>query len=168
MKNKFYLSLILLAFLFFVENNLFAHEGHHHADPSHGQMQHPVGDSEKKKFSLINEKYLSDVKPIFQRSCFDCHSSQTRYPWYYKIPGVKQLVESDIKEAKEHLDFEKDFPFKSHAMPLEDLKAISDEIAEDGMPPLRYRLLHSEAKLTEDEKGKITNWVNFSKDTLGK
>lgn len=145
-----------------------AHEGHHHADPKHEQMKHPIGDTEKQKFSLINEKYLSDVKPIFQRSCFDCHSSQTQYPWYYKVPGVRQMIDADIKEAKEHLDFENDFPFKSHAMPLEDLNAIAEETQKDTMPPLMYRLMHSDTKLTEIEKNKITNWVNFSKEALGK
>lgn len=161
-KLTLYLTLELISF------GAAAHNGHHHEDPSHAQMHHPVGPTEKDQFASINEKYLQDVKPIFKRSCFDCHSSQSRFPWYYKIPGIHQYIDSDIAEAREHLDFEQDFPFKSHAMPLEDLKAISDELLEDEMPPLRYRLLHSETKLTEAEKNKIINWVNFSKDKLGK
>lgn len=49
----------------------------------------------------INQEYLKTVKPIFQKSCFDCHGNTTVYPWYYKVPGVKQLIDNDIDEVKQ-------------------------------------------------------------------
>lgn len=78
----------------------------------------------KRFFFEINESYIASVKPIFKNSCFDCHSSSTYYPWYSKVPGAKHLIESDISEAKEHLDMGADFPFKGHGSPKEDLEAI--------------------------------------------
>lgn len=158
-----FLFLNLMALISF---NALAHEGHHHANPMHLKMVHPINDTEKKKFELINEKFLSEVYPVFKRTCFDCHSSQTQYPWYYQLPGAKQIIDSDIKEAQGHLVFENGFPFKSHAMPTEDLNAIAAEVNEGDMPPLRYKLLHPKSTLSEDDKKVILNWINWSKETL--
>ncbi len=92
----------------------------------------------KQKYTQINKLYIKTVKPIFKKSCFDCHGNTTNYPWYYKVPGVKQLIDSDIKESKKHLDFSKDFPFISHETPLKDLDAIGKSVNNNSMPPFRY------------------------------
>lgn len=118
--------------------------------------------------TAINELYSKDVKPIFQKKCFDCHSQKTNYPWYHKIPGVKQLIESDIKEGLEHIDFEPGFPFKSHATPSEDLDEILEVIEKNDMPPMSYRIMHPSSKLTEPEKEIIKKWVQAAKETLAK
>ena len=103
-------------------------------------------------FSQINSDYLQSVKPIFKRSCFDCHSGSTRYPWYSKLPFIKSVIDADIKEGLTHLDLTQDFPFKSHATPKEDLEEILRVINESEMPPLRYRILHQSANINEEEK----------------
>ena len=115
---------------------------------------------------IINTEYINTVKPIFKRSCFDCHSSKTTYPWYYKIPGVKQLIDSDVREAKSHLDFSKDFPFISHDTPKNDLKSISKSILDEKMPPKNYLWLHSDAKLNKEEIEEINKWARNSLEAL--
>ena len=106
--------------------------------------------------------YLSNqdpVKPIFKRSCFDCHGVVKKYPWYYKIPGVKHYIDYDISESKSHLDLTKNFPFMSHSTPLQDLKAISKTVKDGSMPPFRYWIMHRNSRLKETEKKIIENWV---------
>ena len=98
----------------------------------------------------------------------DCHSGQTHYPWYYKIPGVKQFIDSDIQEAREHLDFSEGFPFKSHAKPEEDLVALHDSIQDGSMPPLYYRLFHRGSALTDDERKIVFDWIEQAKTSLKK
>merc|ERR1711879_572953 len=93
----------------------------------------------KDKYKKINEEYLENIKPIFEAKCFNCHSSTTSYPFYYKIPGVKNMIDKDIKEAKKHIDFSKDFPFISHETPINDLKSLNKIGQKGGMPPLRYK-----------------------------
>lgn len=151
-------SLAIGSFSFFA----IAHEDHHKKHHPHA----PVSVEIKTSLEKINEMYVKDVKPIFQAKCFDCHSSQTRLPWYQKVPGAKQLIESDIAEAKEHLDMEVDFPFKSHATPIEDLKAIDNSISNNEMPPFRYRFMHSANALTAEEKEKVHQWVELGKELL--
>lgn len=114
----------------------------------------------------INSAYIRDVKPIFQKKCFDCHSGETRYPWYAKLPIAKTMIEGDIQEAKSHLDFSNDFPFKGHGSPQEDLEEILRSVKSDEMPPLRYRILHWGSKVTPEEKATIQAWVAESQKPL--
>ena len=109
-----------------------------------------------------------NVGIILKRSCYDCHSNHTDYPWYAKLPGAKQLIDSDIAEAKEHLDMSKDFPFSGHASPLEDLEAIDKEVRDGEMPPFRYRFMHPSSKLTGQESKVVSEWVKNSLEVLNK
>ncbi len=138
-----------------------AHEGETHKS----KMEHhaaPKSDASEEALKAINESYLQNVKSIFRKSCFDCHSNQTQYPWYAKIPGAKQLIASDINEAKSHLDMSEDFPFKGHGSPMEDLEAIRKAVIEISMPPFRYWILHSGSRLNSEEKQTVLAWVNAS------
>lgn len=112
-------------------------------------------------FAAIDESFKL-VKPIFEQNCFDCHSASTDYPWYHKVPGVKQLIDGDIKEGREHLDFTDGFPFAGKHTPLEQLADIKEETSEGKMPPLSYRLMHWGAWLSSAEKDSIAEWVDSS------
>lgn len=68
---------------------------------------------------------------------------------------IKQIMESDIKEAKKHLNMSKDFPFISHASPLKDLKVLKKIGVNGGMPPIQYILGHWSARLNSSVKEKI-------------
>ena len=114
----------------------------------------------------INNEYKSTIKPIFQKSCFDCHSNATTYPWYYKVPGVKQLIDSDIKESKKHLDFSNDFPFISHETPQKDLDAIGKAIKNGSMPPFLYQVMHRDSNLSKSEIKQVEKWIEKSQETL--
>lgn len=121
---------------------------------------------EASKLKEINESYLKVVKPIFQKSCFDCHSSTTNQPWYGKLPGAKQLITSDIAEAREHMDMSKDFPFVGHSTPKEDLEAIAKAITDKSMPPFRYRIMHPGNELSDEERRKVLDWARKSLDFI--
>jgi hypothetical protein len=149
---------------FFIAFQALAHGNHHH---EHGQeAPQPEQPATQQIYQRIGEAYVQRVKPIFTQKCFDCHSDKTVYPAYYKIPGIKQYIDSDISEAREHLDFSKDYPFISHASPLEDLDAIRKELDEGEMPPFGYRLAHRDSAVSEDEKRLIYDWVDWAKVQL--
>lgn len=100
------------------------------------------------------------VKPVFEKSCFDCHTSFTKYPWYHKIPGVKQLVDSDIKEGREHLDMSEGFPFKGKGSLPEILNDMRSEIAEGEMPIFMYRMMHWGTGLSGARKDTVVTWLD--------
>ncbi len=137
----------------------------------HGSHKHTEKSQEKNeslKLMAINSAYLETVKPIFTKKCFDCHSDQTTFPWYYKIPGVKQLIDEDVSEAKEHLDLSKDFPFAGHGTPEKDLEEINKVILKKKMPPWRYWIIHWESQLTEEERRLVSEWTTQSIELLEK
>lgn len=110
----------------------------------------------------INTNYKKTIKPIFKRTCFNCHGSKITYPWYYKIPVIKQYIDYDIKEAKKHLDFSNDFPFSGHDTPENDLKAVLKSLKEDSMPPLAYSFMHSKERITDTELKIVMDWIKTS------
>jgi hypothetical protein len=134
-----------------------AHEGH-----SHGVSPAPP----PSRVARIADSYRQRIQPLFERSCLDCHSSKTRYPWYARLPLVERLIASDIAEGRRHLDLEGGYPFKSHATPLDDLKAIREEIEKNEMPPARYRWLHPDRRLSEEEKKSVVAWTLESERIL--
>ncbi len=129
--------------------------------------EEPKDNNKTDALKSINKAYLKDIKPIFKVKCFDCHGSIESFPWYYKVPGIKQLMDWDMEESKEHLDMRKDFPFVSHETPLNDLKSLKEVIEEDEMPPIQYILGHWDSYLTEDEKKQLFSWVDSSIKKLG-
>ncbi|TDJ04475.1 MAG: hypothetical protein E2O68_08075 [Deltaproteobacteria bacterium] len=133
------------------------------AHGNRGGHKREIVDFKKENLKTINRNYVEVIKPIFLKKCFDCHSNNTKYPWYYSIPGVKLLIDQDIKKGLEHIDYSDNFPFKSHGEgPEDDLKATLKAVIEDSMPPIRYRLLHWDSKITNEEKKIIKKWVDDS------
>jgi len=142
---------------------------HAHDDEKHNITEVKNESFSKEKLELVNFNWNKEVKSIFVRSCFDCHSDKTKYPWYYKIPGVKQLIDHDIDEAREHIDFSKGFPFTGKSRRggiIKMLSEIQEEIEENGMPDSMYLFMHSEAKLSTADKNLIYSWIKKSKTVL--
>ena len=142
-----------------------AHQGHHHLSPEPNAVPSPQPEHERNA-RAIQLDYQNRVAPIFEKACMDCHSSRTQYPWYSKIPGIKQMIASDIEEARSHLDFSNGFPFMSHASLVEDLDAIAKSIKDGSMPPFSYRIMHSGTALSAEEKEHVLDWVARSKPLL--
>lgn len=99
-----------------------------------------------------------EVKTILQQSCYDCHSNETKWPWYSKVAPVSWLLSNHVTEGREHLNFsdwEKLFPSKQRKLKEE----IWEEIEKDEMPLSNYTLLHPSAKLDLMKKQTIKKWV---------
>lgn len=108
------------------------------------------------------QQEFAKLEPIWQKACNDCHTDRTDYPWYYKLPFVKGMIDKDIEEARAELDMSKGFPFVSHREPVDDLKKLAHEVEEGAMPPGKYTFMHWSASLSTEEKDSISNFVNSS------
>ena len=155
------LILFFVILLTAASRDAFAHKNHPHIHDKK-VVEPPTGAKVEARFEPINESYQKDVKPIFVRSCFNCHSQSPELPWYHVLPVAKGLIEDDMKEAKEHLDFSRGFPFQGHGAPKEDLEAIADAVRDNSMPPFRYRFMHWHSSLSPDEKAAVLAWVEKS------
>jgi hypothetical protein len=147
-------------------NYAWSHEGAHKKTANTQQEVNRKIDATA--YQEINSNYLADIKPIFKKACFDCHSSQTNYPWYAHIPFVQSMIKHDVTEAKKHLNMDTDFPFESHGSPEEDLESIKASVQDGSMPPRMYSILHDSSQLSETEKENVKNWVEQSLKRLKK
>ena len=143
--------------MIFVASTAFTHKKIRHRSASKDQVKVSKHHTEEQ----IRVAYLRSIKTIFQRSCIDCHSSKTVYPWYAKLPVISYFMAADIEAAQKHIDFGQDFPFKSRVTPGQDLEEISKVMQDNSMPPWMYRLLHPEAILSSPEKKDILAWANM-------
>jgi hypothetical protein len=116
-------------------------------------------------YATIQERF-TEVEPTVKFGCYDCHSSQTRYPWYHKLPIIKGWIDGHTREARKHLDFSDGFPFKGHTRAADNLLAMRNEILEGHMPPLYYRVMHWEAKPTGALRDSLVAWIDTSLRTL--
>lgn len=161
-------ALLLLLGLCLSAFPLLAHKGKKHASSERPAAEESAraAESAQLKLDRVNALYVEDVKPIFRKKCFDCHATAARLPWYSKIPGPKQLIQRDMREAKKHMDMRSDFPFAGHGTPLEDFDALEQILKDGSMPPLRYRIMHQGSALSAEEKEAILNWINASRFLL--
>jgi hypothetical protein len=91
-----------------------------------------------------------EAASILKRACYDCHSNVTVWPWYSKVAPVSWLVASDVKAGRSHLNFS-EWGFLSPEMAQRRLLNACDEVKGGDMPLWQYRLIHSEAKLSEQD-----------------
>ncbi|MCF6206325.1 MAG: heme-binding domain-containing protein [Sulfurovum sp.] len=103
-------------------------------------------------------KAPDDVMAILKRSCFDCHSNHTKFPWYSSIAPVSWFTKLHVKEGREHLNFSTWASYDNEKK-LKYLEKIPKAI-ESKMPLPSYLLIHKEAKLSEADKEKLTSWAS--------
>lgn len=152
----------------FLGSPALAHGDAHDHDPDVKVIPAEVKSQEAPQDALeiVHDDYVSNIVPIFRRKCFDCHTDRTEYPWYYKIPGIKQWIDSDISQAREHLDMSRGFPFASKNSIDHDLEEIGEVIESKEMPPKSYIFVHADARISEEDKQVLLDWVKRSRETL--
>jgi len=109
--------------------------------------------------SLAGHYQVPDsLQAIFKRACYDCHSNNTRYPWYFSIQPVAWWMENHVNEAKHGLNFS-EFDTLTTRRKLKKLKQISEEVTEGSMPLSSYLWIHKEAKLSKADVTAISDWA---------
>ena len=105
------------------------------------------------------------VLDVFKNSCYDCHSNDTRYPWYVNIQPMGWMLAKHIKEGKENLNFS-EFGTYSNRKQANKLRSIAKSIDDGSMPISSYTIMHTDAKLSEENKKLITDWVTTTRESL--
>jgi hypothetical protein len=99
------------------------------------------------------------VAAMLHAACYDCHSSETRWPWYSHVAPMSWLIASDVKEGRENLnlsDWSNDNPMRAAKW----LENMSDEISSGEMPLPKYTKIHADARLTEIQRMELTDWLD--------
>jgi hypothetical protein len=98
------------------------------------------------------------VRQILRKACYDCHSHETRWPWYAYVAPVSWYVHHDVEHAREHLNFSAWNRYDAEEQ-RELFEEIDEEVSERSMPLPIYVSLHAEARLTSAELRTLTEWA---------
>jgi len=104
-------------------------------------------------------KVPAQIGSILRRACYDCHSNNTKYPWYSYIQPMGWLLNKHIKEGKKKLNFS-EFGTYSERKQTSKLKSIKNQIEQNKMPLPSYTMVHKNALLTSEEKNLIVTFIN--------
>jgi hypothetical protein len=107
----------------------------------------------------------TNVMASLQTSCYDCHSNNTKYPWYNNIQPVAWWLADHIEEGKKEINFN-EFAAYSPRRQYRKFKEINDQLEEDEMPLKSYTIIHGDAKLSKEQKVAIYNWTNAMMDSM--
>jgi hypothetical protein len=98
------------------------------------------------------------VANAINRSCRDCHTNDTTWPWYSRVAPASFLVVDDVHEGRAHLNFSEWGKLDARRSALK-LEEICDEVKSGAMPDRKYVLLHPDAKLSPEEVQAICGWT---------
>jgi hypothetical protein len=106
-----------------------------------------------------------NVSSILSKACNDCHSNNTRYPWYSNIQPVAWWLNDHVKEGKRELNFD-DFKNYVVARQYRKMEEVIDEVKKGDMPLTSYTLIHTDAKLNDQEKSALITWAESIRSTM--
>ncbi len=131
------------------------------------QFFHPEKNNSDVQSQNINNVFplSQEVKTILEKSCYDCHSNKTMYPWYFNLQPVAWYLSDHINEGKHELNFS-EFAAYSPRRQFHKMEEIEEQINEDEMPMSSYKWIHNEAKLDGNQKQLLINWSKSIRDTL--
>jgi len=105
-----------------------------------------------------SESLPPKVENVLRRSCQDCHSNQTRWPWYSYVAPVSWMVAQDVHQARRQMNFS-EWAGYSEKKREERLNGICEQVVNGDMPEGKYAFIHRSARVSEDERRAVCQWV---------
>ncbi len=97
------------------------------------------------------------VMSTLQRACLDCHSEATRWPWYAAVPVVSHLITRDVVEGRRQLNLSRWTQYNAFTR-ADLLDHMCDMATRGAMPPLPYRVVHGDARLSARDVAALCSW----------
>jgi hypothetical protein len=104
------------------------------------------------------------VAATLARSCNDCHSNRTVWPWYSRVAPASWLVVSDVNRGRKALNFS-EWSMYGASLQQKHLREMCKEVTEGEMPGFSYTLMHRDATLTKTEVAAVCSWTQSSAPT---
>jgi hypothetical protein len=100
-----------------------------------------------------------EIHDTLRRSCYDCHSNQTQWPWYGHVAPFLWAVARDIELGRRQLNFSEwgDYYPATRRRKLQWMgRALQQEV----MPPLSYLLIHPSSRLSPQVRAQLERWID--------
>jgi hypothetical protein len=99
------------------------------------------------------------VGSILKRSCYDCHSNETKWPWYAHVAPVSWLVADDVVKGRKKLNLSTWGDY-SNAKRSSKADSMAEEVEDGQMPLPKYVRIHADAKLSAEDVKAIREWAD--------
>jgi hypothetical protein len=113
----------------------------------------------------LTAKATPEVAAILDRSCRDCHSNETRWPWYTSVSPTSWLVADHVHHGREHFNYSEWTSIDEDEQ--DKLLGGMCTLVERGRMPLpQYLIIHRDAKLSAAEVRTLCAWSEKMRDML--
>ena len=106
-----------------------------------------------------------EVRIVVKRSCYDCHSNETSYPWYANVAPISWWIKGHVNDARKLINFSEWESYSNEEKARKLMNSIA-YIKPDQMPLSSYVSQHPEAKLTIKEKKHVIDWMKEKAEKL--
>ena len=100
-----------------------------------------------------------NVKAVLARSCADCHSNDTYYPWYSNISPVSWFLANHIKDGRKELNFSEWNTYNARKK-AKKLEEVCEQVDMGDMPLPSYLWIHRDASLSDEDRKVLCDWAN--------
>jgi hypothetical protein len=122
---------------------------------------HPFGAIKSQRSDkplLLDSTFSPEVVRTIERSCQNCHSEKTEWPWYSYVAPMSWMIENDVRRGRSHMNLSR-WNGYNHQEQQEILLKMSTLVRNRAMPLPRYLLLHPESKLSDAEVAYLSEWA---------
>ena len=103
-----------------------------------------------------------NIQHLLKSACYDCHSNESKYPWYTNIAPISWWVKDHINEGRDELNFSEWGTYKEKRQKHK-LKETIEVLEEGEMPLESYLIIHDEAKMTIEQKNEFIDWMKMER-----
>ncbi len=122
---------------------------------------HPFGAMKSQKSGkplLLDSAFDPQAVKIIERSCQNCHSEKTEWPWYSYVAPMSWMIEKDVHGGRSHMNLSAWNGYNARDQ-QEILSKMSVLVRNRAMPLGRYLLLHPGAKLSDADVAYLYQWA---------
>jgi len=108
------------------------------------------------------EKLPPAVQAVFHGSCANCHSNQTRWPWYSYVAPASWIVAGDVHAGRRKMNFSEWGRYSAEKREQK-LEEICEQVTNGDMPDPKYLFLHRSARPTQQQREAVCQWTEESR-----
>jgi hypothetical protein len=99
------------------------------------------------------------IEATLRRACYDCHSNETRWPWYSRVAPISWLAQHEVELGRKEINFSEWGEYYP-ATRKRKLQWMDRAIRQEAMPPWSYRIVHPDARITQEDRAALERWID--------
>ena len=105
----------------------------------------------------------ADVRAVLERSCKNCHSDETSWPWYSHVAPISWIITRDVHQARKAMNLSEWETYSANKK-TDKLEEICEQLTNGDMPDRKYTLIHRQARPTAKERDVVCQWTDDSRE----